>query len=167
MTKINIRQAEDPNSKAVPLPDLIFVFGENADLEIANGDFSQENALFTTAGIQLMTNARDNTGKAINSDDPQGWVGDAIDDGFGEIGSYLWLLQNKFINNSLTGVANDYCEKALSIIKELGVVADFKVNSEVDKNDKRLSIAVELQAKANNEKYNRKFELVWGQIYGG
>jgi hypothetical protein len=29
-----------------------------------------------------------------------------------------------------------------------------------------LNIGVELIAKSNNEKYNRKFELVWGQIYG-
>ena len=76
MVNINIRQAENPDSLAVPLPDLIFDATGYADLVIDNKDLSQENALFTCASIQLFTNLRDDNADNLSSNDPQGWVGD-------------------------------------------------------------------------------------------
>ena len=167
MVNINIRQAEDPDSLAVPLPDLIFDETGYADLVITNRDFSQENALFTCATIQLFTNLRDDNSENLNPKDPQGWVGDAIiDDSFGSIGSHLWLLEQSFISNQLQGAAQGYAENAILPMQELGVVADYTITTEINRQNKRLNLGVELIAKSNSEKYNKKFELVWGQIYG-
>ncbi len=167
MVTINIRQAEDPNSTSVPLPDLIFDATGYADLVIENKDLSQENALFTCASIQLFTNLRDENSENLSSKDPQGWVGDAIvDNDFGAIGSYLWLLEQTFLSNELAGLAQGYAENAILPMQELGVIADYTITTEINRQNKRLNLGVELIAKANNEKYNKKFELVWGQIYG-
>jgi phage gp46-like protein len=167
MVNINIRQAEDPESQSVPLPDLIFDNAGYADLIIENKDFSQENALFTCASIQLFTNLRDENSDNLSSSDPQGWVGDAIiDDSFGAIGSHLWLLNQSYLTNQIAGLAKGYAENAIIPMQELGVIADFEITTEIDRQNKRLNLGVELIAKSNNEKYNRKFELVWGQIYG-
>jgi phage gp46-like protein len=167
MVTINIRQAEDPNSASVPLPDLIFDATGYADLVIENKDFSQENALFTCASIQLFTNLRDENSENLSSKDPQGWVGDAIiDNDFGAIGSYLWLLEQTFLSNELAGLAQGYAENAILPMQELGAIADYTVTTEINRQNKRLNLGIELIAKSNNEKYNKKFELVWGQIYG-
>jgi phage gp46-like protein len=167
MVNINIRQSEDPNSLAVPLPDLIFNETGYADLVIDNKDLSQENALFTCASIQLFTNLRDNNSDNLSDKDPQGWVGDAIiDNDFGDIGSHLWLLEQSYITSKLEGLAQGYAENAIQPMKDLGVIADYIVSVEVNKQSKRLNLGVELIAKSNSEKYNKKFELVWGQIYG-
>lgn len=167
MVNINIRQAENPDSLAVPLPDLIF--GENgfADLIIDNNDLSQENALFTCASIQLFTNLRDENSTGLSATDPQGWVGDAIaDNDFGAIGSHLWLLEQTYLSTELEGVARGYAENAILPMQELGVISDYAITAEINKQKQRLNLGVELMAKSNSEKYNKKFELVWGQIYG-
>lgn len=167
MVNINIRQAEDPNSLAVPLPDLIFDETGYADLVIDNKDFSQENALFTCASIQLFTNLRDNNYKNLSSKDPQGWVGDAIVDiDFGEVGSYLWLLEKSYLTSKIQNEVQGYAENAIQPMKDLGVIADYVVTTEINKQNKRLNLGIELIAKSNNEKYNKKFELIWSQIYG-
>lgn len=167
MVNINIRQAENPESLAVPLPDLIFDATGYADLIIDNKDLSQENALFTCASIQLFTNLRDDNADNLSNNDPQGWVGDAIiDNDFGAIGSHLWLLEQTYLSNELQGLAQGYAENAILPMQELGVIADYVITTEINKQNKRLNIGVELIAKSNNEKYNKKFELVWGQIYG-
>lgn len=167
MVNINIRQAESPDSLAVPLPDLIFNDTGYADLVIENKDLSQENALFTCVSIQLFTNLRDDNVNNLSNSDPQGWVGDAIiDDNFGSIGSHLWLLEQSFISNKLQGLAQGYAENAIQPMQELGVIANFEVTTEINRQNNRLNLGVELIAKSNSEKYNKKFELVWGQIYG-
>lgn len=167
MVNINIRQAEDPESLAVPLPDLIFDETGYADLIIENKDLSQENALFTCVSIQLFTNLRDENSDNLSNKDPQGWVGDAIiDSDFGAIGSHLWLLEQTFLSNELQGLAQGYAENAILPMQELGVIADFVVTTEINRQNKRLNLGVEIIAKSNSEKYNKKFELVWGQIYG-
>lgn len=167
MVNINIRQAENPDSLKVPLPDLIFDDTGYADLIIDNKDLSQENALFTCASIQLFTNLRDNNFNNFSDKDPQGWVGDAIiDNSFGDVGSHLWLLENSYITNKLQGLAQGYAENAIQPMKDLGVVADYVITTEINNQNKRLNIGVELIAKSNSEKYNKKFELVWGQLYG-
>jgi phage gp46-like protein len=167
MVNINIRQAENPDSLAVPLPDLIFDETGYADLIIQNKDLSQENALFTCATIQLFTNLRDDNSDNLSPKDPQGWVGDAIiDNDFGAIGSHLWLLEQTFLSNELAGLAKGYAENAIQAMQDLGIVAEFEVTTEINRPNKRLNLGIELIAKSNSEKYNKKFELVWGQIYG-
>lgn len=167
MVNINIRQAENPDSLAVPLPDLIFDKTGYADLIIENKDLSQENALFTCVSIQLFTNLRDENYNSLSNKDPQGWVGDAIiDSEFGAIGSHLWLLEQTYLSNELQGLAQGYAENSVLPMKELGVIADYNIITEIDRANKRLNLGIELIAKSNSEKYNKKFELVWGQIYG-
>jgi len=167
MVTINIRQSENPDSLSVPLPDLLFDSTGYADLVIENKDLSQENALFTCVSIQLFTNLRDENAETLDSKDPQGWIGDAIiDPDFSSIGSHLWLLERSYLSNELASTAEAYAENAIQPLKDLGVVADYTITTEINRPNKRLNIGVELIAKSNNEKYNRKFELVWGQIYG-
>jgi phage gp46-like protein len=152
---------------AVPLPDLIFDETGYADLIIQNKDLSQENALFTCVSIQLFTNLRDDNSDNLSPKDPQGWLGDAIiNSDFGAIGSHLWLLEQTFLSNELAGLAKGYAENAVQPMQDLGIIAGFEITTEINKQNKRLNLGVELIAKSNSEKYNKKFELVWGQIYG-
>lgn len=154
-------------------PDLIWDIDEGvADLVIdtGNADLKRQAALETAVIIALFTDKRaDASDSFLNGTDPaadpRGWPGDFFEDQ--EVGSHLWLLFEQTISLDVLRRFKEYAEQALQVLIDQGVVARYNVEVQRNaSNTERVDMSVVLFSSDGSQKYNRRFEVVWGQIYG-
>lgn len=135
------------------------------------GGLKAQKALATAILIQLFTDKRvsDDIEPPDGSGDRRGWVGDGFDVRSDlderEMGSHLWLLERSPLYSETTQLlARQYCEEALEVFIQQGVVARFKIEIDVDSNQGSMLINVSAYSKTNTAIYEQRFSRVWEQI---
>lgn len=164
MVQLNIRQSEHLQAEKLFLPDFVYDNAKNyADFVINNKDLQSENCLWTAVTILLFTDARADESTPLSKEDPKGWVGDAID-GDVSLGSQLWTLERSYIKADTINQIQKYASEALNVLVAQEAINSYIVNV-TQVNTNKVNMDITLIANYSLERYNQKFELVWGQIY--
>jgi phage gp46-like protein len=167
---IPVETAEEPYRA----PDLVWD-GERGDLAInalthplAPGDLKAEQGLATQVLVSLMADARVDASELPDGVANRGWFGDCFDLAAGEtpIGSKLWLLRRRAITDGIETEIEDHVRAALQTLIDQGAVASIDVTVTADRSQNRIDFEVMLYGKSGSLAYNRKFQMLWGQIDG-
>lgn len=164
---IRIRQFENISDKTIPLPDLCWDNDKgSADLAIKDGDLQKENAIWTTIEIQLFSNLRDESLDNFSASEPGGWIGDIIDTDEGiEVGSHIWLERRSNITDKTLRTLQSYADIAMQKLQNQGLFNKFEVEVSANKNYNQVIFDISFYGDSTPEKFNRKFENYWGQLY--
>lgn len=163
-------------SPAEPLldPDLVWD-GRVGDLATTSiddafnpGGLRAEQALATAVLICLMTDRRADATELRDGDVNRGWPGDGFDLAPGEapLGSKLWLLRRRPLEEGIETLAEDYAREALQGLIDQGAVARFEVTASAERIRGRLEIAVAGYGRAGTQIYDQRFAVLWEQLDG-
>ncbi len=102
------------------------------DLSIAgNGDLTNEDSFDTDIAMSLFTDKRAVESQMLDSSRRRGWFGDTVVSLTGyEIGSYIWLLEQRRLTNDTVNDAVSYAKSALTWIIELEFATNIEVTGE-------------------------------------
>lgn len=112
------------------------------------GGFKSQNPLGTAIYLCLFSNARlpDDMNPTDGSNERQGWHGNSynVDRALGEraLGSLLWNLSRRALNNQTEMLAKHYAAVALQTLIDQGAVNHFEIETEVDKAKGRMNMLV-------------------------
>lgn len=169
MVNIRVREFESSRTPIVIFPDIEWNNNEGyADLSIKNGDLKHENTIWTAVTIQLFTNLRAEIADNFQEKDPQGWMGDSFDlqDGDAPIGSHLWTLFQSALTDENIRKFEQYANIALDVLVDTGLISSYTVLVEANKSTGCIKLDIDVFANYTKQKYNKRFEILWSQIYG-
>lgn len=95
------------------------------------GDFVLTSGLDTSLTMTFLTNQRADTSEITQPENRGGWWGDLFaDDGF-EIGSKIWLLQTRSIQQTTLNTAIDYASSAYQWLFDQNLIDDLNVEGTI------------------------------------
>lgn len=169
MVNIRIRQSESLAEPQVLLPDMVWSADEGwSDLFVnEKGALSSENSIWTAITIQLMTNLRADQADNLSESDPQGWVGDTFDIQNEEqaLGSHIWTLYRTSLTDEVIRKFEQYVIISMNVLQNAGLFSRFDVEVEPDKSAGMIKLGITVFANYTQEKYSKRFELFWEQLY--
>lgn len=93
----------------------------------SNGDFIGTEGLDTSLYVTLLTDSRASESEVTKSEERGGWIGNLANaDGF-ELGSLLWIVEQKRRTSAALAKAIDITEKALDWYLEYGLLKEIGV----------------------------------------
>ena len=99
------------------------------DLSIVGGDFATTNGFDTALAMSFWCERRADESEVLSIDMRRGWWGTTLNnDGF-EIGSKLWLLDQRRRNQSTLNAATDYAREALQWLVDDGHLVSIDVST--------------------------------------
>ena len=124
---------------------------------------TREALLRRSVTISLFTWRRAGPDDPLDDDDRKGWWADCVPTVAGDqIGSRLWLLQRRTINQDTLRDAQEYAEEALRWMTEDGVVSAVTVT--VRRQDISRMTLVVLLTELSGETVQLAFEDTWSLI---
>ena len=153
-------------------PDIVWD-GLTGDLAISAADdpvnpsgLKAEQAIATAVTICLMTDIRVDPAELRDGTGNRGWPGDAFDLEPGEtaLGSRLWLLRRRALDEGIELEAEDYARDALQTLIEQGVCVRVDVTTTADRTRNRLDLDVALYGRDGALIYQNRFSVLWDQI---
>ena len=124
---------------------------------------TREALLRRSVTISLFTWRRAGPDDPLDDDDRKGWWADCVPTVAGDqIGSRLWLLQRRTINQDTLRDAQEYAEEALRWMTEDGVVSAVTVT--VRRQDINRMTLVVLLTELSGETVQLAFEDTWSLI---
>lgn len=169
MVNIRVREFESLQEPGVIFPDIQWNNTQGyADLSVKNGELKNENAIWTAVTIQLFTNLRADIADNFQEKDPQGWVGDSFDiqDGDTPLGSHIWILFQTYLTDEIIRKFEQYANIALNVLVDKGLISSYNLNLELNKSKGIIKMYIDIFANYTRQKYHKKFEILWDQIYG-
>ena len=128
------------------------------DLVFENGDFKKEDGLDTAIWISLFCDARADASEVPQPEHRRGWLGN-LDRDF-DLGSKLWLIDQKRLTQNLLNQAVDYAAKALEWMKTQDILTDIAATgSIINPYGIRLAIPLTYTNGASETKYFNLWEL--------
>lgn len=92
-----------------------------------NGDFIGTDGLDTSIYVSLLTDSRASESEVVKEENRGGWIGNLINSDGSEIGSLLWLIEQKRRTSQSLAQAVDIVEKALNWYIEDGLLKEIEV----------------------------------------
>lgn len=169
MVNIRVREFESSKKPIVIFPDIEWNNNEGyADLSIKNGDLKHDNAIWTAITIQLFTNLRAEAADNFQEKDPQGWMGDSFDlqEGDTPLGSHLWTLSQSYLTDDNIRKFEQYANLAMDVLVDTGLISSYSVTVVANKSKGLIEMDIDVFANYTKQKYNKRFEILWSQIYG-
>lgn len=107
---------------------------ENGAFEILieNGDFANEDGFDTNIWVSLFSDARADISQVLIPEYRRGWLGNIVTDiPERQLGSFLWLVEQRRLNQDSLNEAIDYIRKALQWIVDDGIALKIEVDGEI------------------------------------
>ena len=102
------------------------------DFEIESGDLAPETGFDTAIWVSLLTDARANESQVIKPEDRRGWIGNVKSSVKNrDLGSLIWLTDQKRLNQDTLNETVDYVRKALNWFVEDGLATKINVSGEI------------------------------------
>ena len=106
-----------------------------------------------------------------DDDDRRGYHGDFYDvrteRGEAELGSLLWLYERAALTDDNIKGMEDAIRDCLLPLESQGLVADYDVTVEADKNTGKVCVGVTLYAQSRQKIFDARFTRLWAAIYPG
>lgn len=170
MVNIRVRQSESLQPSIVIFPDLVWDAAEGySDLSINDkAELQHENAIWTAVIIQLFTDLRAEEADNLSESDPRGWVGDTFDMTPQDtpLGSHIWKLYRSALTDDVIRSLEQYINLSMDVLVDQQLISNYELEIDVDKNKSLVKVGLDIFANYTQEKYNKQFEILWGQIYG-
>lgn len=84
------------------------------DIVIEDGDFANEDGFDTNIWVSLFSDARANESQVIVPENRRGWLGNLVSEvPERQLGGYLWLAEQRRLNQSTLNEITDYIRKSL------------------------------------------------------
>lgn len=131
-----------------------------ADWREGKGDLINGNDLQTAIIISLFTDRVARDDDAIDGDDRRGWWGDLGEEH--NIGSRLWLLRRKKLDQPVAQKAEDYAREALQWLIIDGVVSSVMVATQIVY-PRQLNMVISYQKPGSRDDTDMRFFWVWEQ----
>ncbi|BBI92813.1 putative phage protein GP46 [Serratia symbiotica str. Tucson] len=129
-----------------------------ADWREGKGDLINGNDLQTAIIISLFTDRVARDDDVIDGDDRRGWWGDLGEEH--NIGSRLWLLRRKKLDQSVAQKAEDYVREALQWLITDGVVLSVTVATQIVY-PRQLNLVISYQKPGSRDDTDMRFFWVW------
>lgn len=107
---------------------------ENGAFEIVieNGDFANEPGFDTNIWVSLFSDSRADVSQVIIPEYRRGWLGNIVTDvPERQLGSFLWLVEQRRLNQDSLNEVIDYIRKALQWIVDDGVALKIEVDGDI------------------------------------
>lgn len=102
------------------------------DLEIENGDFTNEPGLDTALWISLFTDARASATQVTVPQHRRGWLGNIASSVENrELGGLLWLVNQRRLNQDTLNEVVDFARKALQWLTDDGIAINVEVSGAI------------------------------------
>lgn len=102
------------------------------DIAIENGDFANENGFDTAIWVSLFTDARASESQVILPENRRGWLGNLVSDNpERQLGGYLWLSEQRRLDQDTLNETVDFIRKSLSWFTEDGIAVSIDVSGEI------------------------------------
>jgi phage gp46-like protein len=154
-------------------PDLVFDAARGvADFALAGmadavnpGGLQSRAAILTAVVICLFTDRRVEAIQLRDGDVNRGWPGDSFDlrDGDDVLGSRLWLLRRRALDDAAIRDAEDFAREALQPLVDQGLFVRFDVTVTADKAARRLDLLIEGFGRDGTRTFDNRFGILWDQ----
>jgi phage gp46-like protein len=102
------------------------------DISFENGDFKKTKGLDTALDISIYTDARATSDLVPIPEQQRGWLGNLVSAVTGrQLGSLLWLIDQRRLTQSTLNTAVDYTRKCLNWIIEDRVAKSINVTGQI------------------------------------
>lgn len=102
------------------------------DIVIANGDFANEPGFDTNIWVSLFTDARADVSQVIVPENRRGWLGNTVAEvPERQLGGYLWLAEQRRLNQDTLNEVVDYIRKSLEWLVEDNIVLKITVSGAI------------------------------------
>ena len=125
-----------------------------------------QTEMATSIAIQLCTWRHAAPGDKLDDDDPQGWWADqfSTDPGQGPLGSRLYLLYRRPLNDATARDAVLYAQEAMRTFISQGVFVRVDISTEMDKIRSILNLNINCYGQDGSLKYSAKYSRAWQQL---
>lgn len=129
------------------------------DIVIENGDIANEDGFETAIYVSLFTDARAPESKVIRPENRRGWLGNIASPVEGrELGSLLWLAEQRRLNQGTLNEIIDYARQALAWFVEDEIAKSIEVSGEIVP---RSGIALTINITATDGKTETYYVPLW------
>lgn len=102
------------------------------DMVIENGDFANEPGFDTAIWVSLFTDARADSAQVVIPENRRGWLGNTVSEvSDRQLGGYLWLTEQRRLNQDTLNEVIDYIRKSLNWIIEDGAAIKIDVLGDI------------------------------------
>lgn len=102
------------------------------DIVIENGDFKNEPGFDTAVCVSLFSDARADVSQVVKQENRRGWMGNLVSEApERQFGSFLWLTEQRRLNQDTLNETLDYIRKSLNWIIEDGIATKIDVYGEI------------------------------------
>lgn len=102
------------------------------DIVIQDGDFANEDGFDTAIWVSLFSDARADISQVIVPENRRGWLGNLVSDVEGrQLGGYLWLTEQRRLNQDSLNEVIDYIRKSLNWLIEDGAAVKIEVLGDI------------------------------------
>lgn len=102
------------------------------DVVIENGDFANEDGLDTNIWVSLFSDARADISQVAAPENRRGWLGNLVSEVTGrQLGGYLWLAEQRRLNQNTLNEILDYIRKSLEWIITDGIALKIDVTGAI------------------------------------
>lgn len=102
------------------------------DIVIEDGDFANEEGLDTNIWVSLFSDSRATVSQVIAPENRRGWMGDLVAEVPERLlGSYLWLVEQRRLNQDTLNEVIDYIRKALEWLVTDGLALKVEVSGSI------------------------------------
>lgn len=133
------------------------------DIAIGNdGDLLAVEGFETSIDLSILTDGRASESEVSRAEDRRGWIGDLVQDTGENVGSTLWLYEQRRIDQSVLNAISDSARKALEWMVTRGIAKD--VNA-VTTQTSPFSVRLETTVNVGSDIVTRYFDL-WDNTQG-
>jgi phage gp46-like protein len=100
------------------------------DFTVANGDLEGVEGFDTALQTSLFTDARAPGNKVLKPEDRRGWIGNILNDER-ELGSLLWLVEQRRLTQDTLNETVDYARKSLQWLTDDGIAKNVEVSGSI------------------------------------
>ena len=102
------------------------------DMFVENGDFANEPGFDTAIWVSLFTDARADSAQVVIPENRRGWLGNTVSEvSDRHLGGYLWLTEQRRLNQDTLNEVIDYIRKSLNWLIEDGAAIKIDVLGDI------------------------------------
>lgn len=102
------------------------------DMVIEDGDFKNEPGMDTALWVSLFSDARADVAQVFVPENRRGWMGNIVSEiPERQIGGYLWLTEQRRLNQDTLNETIDYIRKSLNWIVDDGIAVKIDVYGDI------------------------------------